>query len=83
MLFRSRAIAESVGYEVVAIFPLPKSTWRDYYVQILKRIEDLRPNVAGNPDAEAQIAFAEHEIAIYREHAAEYGYEFFILRRKG
>jgi ubiquinone/menaquinone biosynthesis C-methylase UbiE len=77
----NRAIAEDAGYEVVATFPLPASAWWDYYLQVLKRIEDLRPNIAGNPDAEAQIEFAEREIAIYREHADEYGYEFFILRK--
>lgn len=79
---KNRAIAESAGYEVVATFPLPASAWwENYYVQVLKRIEDLRPNFTGNPDAEAQIEFAEHEIAVYREHADEYGYEFFILRK--
>ena len=79
----NRAIAEDAGYEVVATFPLPKSAWwENYYVPVLKRIEDLRPKVAGNPEAEAQIEFAERESAVYREHAAEYGYEFFILRKK-
>ncbi|MCK9298868.1 class I SAM-dependent methyltransferase [Methanoculleus sp. YWC-01] len=77
------AIAEDAGYEVVATFPLPKSAWwGNYYVPVLKRIEDLRPKVAGNPEAEAQIEFAERETAVYREHADEYGYEFFILQKK-
>src|SRR5690606_28915273 len=63
------AIAEDAGYEVVATFPLPKSAWwENYYVPVLKRIEDLRPKVAGNPEAEAQIEFAERETAVYREH---------------
>ena len=80
----NRAAAEAAGYEVVATFPLPASAWwENYYVQVLKRIEDLRPNVASNPDAEMQIEFAEHEIVVYRGHADEYGYQFFILRRKG
>ncbi|HOI12830.1 MAG TPA: class I SAM-dependent methyltransferase [Methanoculleus sp.] len=80
----NRTIAEDAGYEVVAAFPLPKSAWwENYYVPVLKRIEDLRPKVAGNPEAEAQIEFTEREIAVYREHGGEYGYEFFILRKKG
>lgn len=79
----NRAIAEDAGCEVVATFPLPKSAWwENYYVPVLKRIEGLRPEVAGNPEAEAQIEFAERESAVYREHADEYGYEFFILRKK-
>ena len=80
----NRAIAEDAGYEVVATFPLPASAWwDDYYTPILKRLADLRSKVAGNPGAEALVEFAEREIAIYREHAAEYGYEFFVLRKKG
>jgi ubiquinone/menaquinone biosynthesis C-methylase UbiE len=78
------AIAEDAGYEVVATFPLPKSAWwENYYVPVHTRIEDLRPKVAGNPEAKAQIEFAEREAAVYREHADEYGYEFFILRKNG
>ena len=80
----NRAIIESAGYEVIATFPLPASAWwDDYYIPIIKRMEELRPKVAKNPEAEAQIAFEEREIAIYREHAAEYGYQFFILRKAG
>ncbi|MCK9277703.1 MAG: methyltransferase domain-containing protein [Methanoculleus sp.] len=80
----TRAIAEDAGYEVVATFPLPASAWwDDYYTPLIKRLEELRPTVAGNLGAEALVEFAEREIAIYREHAAEYGYEFFVLRKKG
>ncbi|MCE5338589.1 MAG: class I SAM-dependent methyltransferase [Methanomicrobiaceae archaeon] len=79
----NRAIAEDAGYEVVATFPLPASAWwDDYYTPILKRLADLRSKVAGNPEAEVLIAFEEREIAVFREHADEYGYEFFVLRKK-
>lgn len=79
----NRAIAEDAGYKVVATFPLPASAWwENYYVPVLKRIDDLRPKVTGNPEAKAQIEFAEREIAVYREHGNEYGYEFFILRKE-
>ena len=78
------ATAEAAGYGVVATFPLPSSAWwDDYYTPVLKRIEDLRPTVAGNLEAEALIAFEEREIAVHREHADEYGYEFFILQKIG
>lgn len=78
----NRAIAERAGYEVVATFPLPGSAWwEDYYTPLIKRLEELRPTVAGNPGAEDLIEFTEREIAVYREHAGEYGYEFFILRK--
>ena len=77
------AIAEDAGYRVVAAFPLPDSAWWDnYYAHVLRRIDDLLPEVAGNPGAMAQIEFARREIEIFRKHAGEYGYEFFILQKK-
>ncbi len=78
----NRAIAEDAGYEVVATFPLPASAWWDYYTPRSKRLADLRQKVADNPGAEAQVEFADREVAVYREHADEYGYEFFILQKR-
>ncbi|TAJ43895.1 class I SAM-dependent methyltransferase [Methanofollis fontis] len=75
------AIAEKAGYEVVATFRLPASAWWDsYYMPLQKRLPGLKKEAAGNPDAEAQVAFSEREIEVFREHGEEYGYEFFILR---
>lgn len=80
----NRAIAEDAGYEVVATFPLPASAWWDnYYTPVLERLAEIRVAATGNPDAEATLAFTEREIAVFREHAGEYGYEFFILRKNG
>ncbi|MCE5338895.1 MAG: class I SAM-dependent methyltransferase [Methanomicrobiaceae archaeon] len=78
----NRAVIEGAGYEVVATFPLPASAWwDDYYTPLDKQLDGLRTATAGDPDAEAQIEFAEREIAVYRKHAGEYGYEFFVLRK--
>ncbi|MDG6256912.1 MAG: methyltransferase domain-containing protein [Methanomicrobiaceae archaeon] len=77
------AKAEHAGYEVVATFPLPGSVWWDhYYTPLLERLPDLKAAAAGNPDAEALVAFSAREIAMHREHGSEYGYEFFILRNR-
>jgi ubiquinone/menaquinone biosynthesis C-methylase UbiE len=77
------AKAENAGYEVVATFLLPGSVWWDnYYIPLGKRLPDLKEAAAGNPDAEGFVAFSEREIAMYREHGDEYGYAFFILRRR-
>jgi ubiquinone/menaquinone biosynthesis C-methylase UbiE len=77
------AIAGNAGYEVVATFRLPGSVWWDnYYMPLQKRLPDLKKAAAGNPDAEAHVAFSEREIEVHREHGDEYGYEFFILRRR-
>ncbi|NVO67941.1 class I SAM-dependent methyltransferase [Methanofollis tationis] len=77
------AIAENAGYEVFATFRLPGSVWWDnYYMPLQKRLPDLKKEAAGNPDAEAHVAFSEREIEVYREHGSEYGYAFFVLRRR-
>jgi ubiquinone/menaquinone biosynthesis C-methylase UbiE len=82
-VWETGAIAESAGYEVVATFRLPGSVWWDnYYMPLQKRLPDLKKEAAGNPDAEAQVAFSEREIEMYREHGSEYGYDFFILRSR-
>ncbi len=79
----NRAMADKAGYEVVATFPLPGSVWWDhYYTPLLERLPDLKKAAAGNPDAEAFVAFSEREIAVHREHKDEYGYAFFILRKR-
>jgi len=76
------AIAGRTGYDIVATFPLPASAWwDDYYVPLAKRLDSLRAVAAGDPGAKAQIEAAEREIAVFREHAGEYGYALFILRK--
>ena len=76
------AIAGRTGYDIVATFPLPASAWwDDYYVPLARRLDSLRAVASGDPGAEAQIEAAEREIAVFREHAGEYGYAFFILRK--
>jgi ubiquinone/menaquinone biosynthesis C-methylase UbiE len=78
----NRAIAERTGYDVVATFPLPESAWwENYYIPLSEQLADLRAATAGDPDAKTLINFSEQEIAIFREHADEYGYEFFILQK--
>ncbi|WP_067051062.1 class I SAM-dependent methyltransferase [Methanofollis ethanolicus] len=82
MVQETSAIAESAGYEVVATFPLPGSAWwDDYYTPLIERLPDLKKAAAGDPDAEALVAFSEREIEMHREHGGEYGYQFFILKR--
>ncbi|WP_241648039.1 hypothetical protein [Methanoculleus taiwanensis] len=77
------AAAAAAGYEVVDSFRLPASAWwDDYYAPFCEKLTDIRASAPGNPDAGAVVANFEHEIAVYREHADEYGYVFLILRRR-
>ncbi|MBT8506947.1 SAM-dependent methyltransferase [Methanomicrobiaceae archaeon CYW5] len=76
------AKAEDAGYEVVATFRLPGSVWWDYYTPLEKRLPELKKAAVGDPVAESFVAFSEGEMAVYREHGDEYGYAFFVLRRR-
>lgn len=75
------AKAESVGYEVLTTFPLPKlAWWENYYSPLEGRLPELKKAAESNPDAETLIAFSEREMAMHKEHGEEYGYQFFILK---
>ncbi len=77
------AVAAAAGYDVLGSFRLPASAWwDDYYAPFCERLVEIRASAAGNADAEAVVANFEREIAVYREHADEYGYAFFILRTR-
>jgi hypothetical protein len=68
---------------LMATFLLPASVWwDDYYTPLLERLPDLKKAAAGDPDAEALVAFSKREIEMHREHKEEYGYAFFILRSR-
>ncbi|MFA7563515.1 MAG: hypothetical protein WCY70_08735 [Methanoculleus sp.] len=55
-----------------------RDCWRPINPPVQPPIPDKR-----NPEEDALIALTEREIIVHREHAAEYGYAFFILREVG
>lgn len=74
------AMAARIGYRLEAHFVLPESDWWDeYYAGLAARITALRPGA--DPALAAMIARLETEMAIYRAHAAAFGYAFVILSK--
>ena len=74
------AAAEAAGYEVLAVRQLPESDWEDeYHVPMAARLAEL----AGRPDVDpAALAAHRAEIDLRRDHAAEYAYWAYVLRRR-
>ncbi|MBY6063320.1 class I SAM-dependent methyltransferase [Pseudidiomarina sediminum] len=72
------AQVEQAGYQVIATFPLSEQGWHDYYAPLKARSAEL---AATRPSSQAVKDIAK-EITIYERHLGEFGYQFFILRRK-
>lgn len=71
----------SCGYDLVAHFPLPASSWwDDYYAPLERNIIAFRARRSGDADAQAIADQTQREIDVWREHSAFYSYEFFVLR---
>lgn len=76
------AIVERQPFTLVGHFTLPdESWWEDFYTPMLERIEELRTKYGGDGEALGLLDELAAEPAMHRRHAAEYGYEFFVLRR--
>jgi ubiquinone/menaquinone biosynthesis C-methylase UbiE len=76
-------VIEAAGYTIVERFRVPSAAWwDDYYTPFEKRLKALEDKYRGNAEAEGVIDFFKKEIALFREHSDEYGYVFFVLRKK-
>ena len=69
------------GYEPIGHFALAESSWWRYYDEQEARLPELRKRYAGNAEAQAELDLAQREYDLYREHAGEYGYVFYVCRR--
>ena len=77
-----RAVIARLGYELLGDFRLPTSAWTDqYYDPMERRVTEKAAEWAGDAEAQAVLAVARAEIALYRRYSDEYGYAFFVMRR--
>jgi SAM-dependent methyltransferase len=67
-----RAEVAAAGFRVVETFWMPDRAWADYYLPLEPRL-DLA-EAFRDPETRAMAAAFRHEIALWREHAATYGY---------
>ena len=69
------------GYETVAHFPLPPSSWwDDYYRPLEANLAGFRERHGGEADAQALADRVAREIDVWRRFSDRYGYEFFVVR---
>jgi ubiquinone/menaquinone biosynthesis C-methylase UbiE len=70
------------GYDVVDHFVLPEAAWwDDYYGPLEAKLPALKDKYAGDTAALAIVGSSESEIAMRRDHAAAYGYVFYVARK--
>lgn len=70
-------IIEECGYKTVSNFILPERAWRNYYVPLEKRIDQLLVKYADSEEMAALIAEERQEIKMRMQYAEWYGYVFF------
>ncbi|WOX21000.1 bifunctional class I SAM-dependent methyltransferase/N-acetyltransferase [Streptomyces solicathayae] len=72
------AATVAAGYHVLGVVPQPESDWEAYYGPLGERADAADPSAPGMAEA---LAATRAEIAMRREHGAEYGYTGYVLRR--
>lgn len=76
------AVIERLGYELVDSFVFPPGAWTEpYYDPMERRIAEQAPAWQGIPEAEAVLAGARREIAVFRSCSDCFSYAFFVARR--
>ncbi|MFF9350636.1 GNAT family N-acetyltransferase [Streptomyces sp. NPDC014734] len=71
------AAAVAAGYHVLGTRVQPDSDWDEYYVPLAARVAAADASVPGMARA---IAASREELAVRRDHGAEYGYACYVLR---
>ncbi|GGU22659.1 bifunctional class I SAM-dependent methyltransferase/N-acetyltransferase [Streptomyces lavendofoliae] len=71
------AAAVGAGYHVAGTYRQPESDWDEYYGPLAERADAADPAVPGMAEA---LAATREEIAMRREHGAEYDYTGYVLR---
>ncbi|MGV9881396.1 GNAT family N-acetyltransferase [Streptomyces sp. NPDC003006] len=69
--------ATGAGYSVLGVHPQPESDWDEYYGPLAARADAADP---GSPGMAEALAATRAELAMRREHGAEFGYTGYVLR---
>ncbi len=77
------AQAESLGYDLMDFFPLPKEAWTDnYYVPLQNNLNTMKAKYTADKTALKVIDIIQEEINMYSEFNNEYNYVFYVLQIK-
>ncbi|MFD0337474.1 bifunctional class I SAM-dependent methyltransferase/N-acetyltransferase [Streptomyces sp. NPDC127117] len=71
------AAAVAAGHHVLGVLVQPDSDWDECYVPLAERVESAD---ASTPGMQWALAATREELAMRREHGAEYGYAGYVLR---
>jgi len=84
-----RTVGENVervpacGYDLIGHFALPENTWwREYYGPLQERINELRREYAGDPEAIAVLDAEQEEVDLYRRNRKWYCSAFFVMQKR-
>lgn len=76
------AVVADLGLELLGHFVFPPAAWTEHYYDPLEaRIAEKARAWAADPDGQAILAEARHEISVFRSCHAYYGYAFFVMRK--
>jgi ubiquinone/menaquinone biosynthesis C-methylase UbiE len=76
-------VVENSGYKKIAYFAQPgQSWWDDYYLPIMKKIEEISPDYYGDKNAKEVFDIFLLEMDMHRKYSEFYGYGFYIMRKE-
>ena len=67
-----RAEVAAAGYRVTETFWMPDRAWAEYYLPLEPRL--ALAETAEDPETRAMALAFRHEIALWRQYGADYGY---------
>lgn len=72
----------TLGYSILASFPLPEETWwLEYYYPLESRIHDLRKKYAQDWEAQKILDREQVEVNLYKRNSKWYGSAFMVLQK--
>lgn len=75
-------IINRCSYELVTHFLMPKNVWWDGYYDILEKKAASYENEELNAEQQEVIDAVKLEIDMFRKYSDQYGYAFFVMRKK-
>jgi len=78
------ALIQKERFRLISNFTLSESAWlNDYYLPMETELSRLNKKYQGNKAALGMFERFRNEIDIYKKYSKFYGYEFFIMQKKG
>eukprot|EP00808_Paulinella_micropora_P016133 g29892.t1 len=74
--------ADLLGYDVMATIRLPGSDWWNYLTPIQAKNRRLAEKYKGVKAVEETLAREQTEVDIYRKYSEDWGYVFYVLRKR-